>query len=140
MTRRRPHLFSLPFVSIISTNLFLHHESVRPPTRAAGPKPLPLACPTPPDDRVGAHLIPEARLAILETRPNQDSSNASRPLSSDAPHVRPDPHKTPSGKRKGGQPGHLGAPAWAPRSQAPRCLKGDQQGTVPAAYRREFGT
>ncbi len=48
----------------------------------------------------------EARLADLEARLNQDSSNSSKPPSSDPPHAKPAPPKTPSGKRKGGQPGH----------------------------------
>ena len=48
----------------------------------------------------------EARLAELEARLNQDSSNSSRPPSSDPPSAKPAPPKIPSGKRKGGQPGH----------------------------------
>lgn len=48
----------------------------------------------------------EARLAELEARLNQDSSNSSRPPSSDLPSAKPAPPKVPSGKRKGGQPGH----------------------------------
>src|SRR5215218_10384578 len=48
----------------------------------------------------------EARLAELEARLNQDSSNSSRPPSSDPPSAKPAPPKTPTGKRKGGQPGH----------------------------------
>lgn len=48
----------------------------------------------------------EARLADLEARLNQDSSNSSRPPSSDPPSAKPAPPKAPSGKRKGGQPGH----------------------------------
>jgi len=48
----------------------------------------------------------EARLADLEARLNQDSSNSSRPPSSDPPHAKPAPPKVPSGRRKGGQLGH----------------------------------
>jgi transposase len=48
----------------------------------------------------------EARLSELEARLNQDSSNSSRPPSSDPPNAKPAPTKIPSGKRKGGQPGH----------------------------------
>ncbi len=48
----------------------------------------------------------EARLADLEARLNQDSPNSSRPPSSDPPSAKPAPPKTPSGKAKGGQPGH----------------------------------
>jgi transposase len=48
----------------------------------------------------------EARLLDLEARLNQNSSNSSKPPSSDPPSVKPAPPKTPSGKPKGGQPGH----------------------------------
>ena len=48
----------------------------------------------------------EARLADLEARFDQNSANSSKPPSSDGPHVKPAPPKTPSGKRRGGQPGH----------------------------------
>jgi transposase len=48
----------------------------------------------------------EARLTDLEARLNQDSSNSSKPPSSDPPHAKPAPPRTPSEKRKGGQPGH----------------------------------
>jgi transposase len=48
----------------------------------------------------------EARLADLEARLGQNSSNSSRPPSSDPPHIKAAPPKAPSGKRKGGQPGH----------------------------------
>ncbi len=48
----------------------------------------------------------EARLADLDARLNQNSANSSKPPSSDGPHVKPAPPETPSGKRRGGQPGH----------------------------------
>src|SRR5262245_27393113 len=48
----------------------------------------------------------EARLTDLEARLNQNSTNSSKPPSSDPPHAKPAPPKTPSGTRKGGQPGH----------------------------------
>jgi transposase len=48
----------------------------------------------------------EGRLADLEARLNQNSSNSSKPPSSDLPHAKPSPPRPPSGKRKGGQPGH----------------------------------
>src|SRR5690242_20732971 len=48
----------------------------------------------------------EARLADLEARLGQTSANSSKPPSSDPPHAKPAPPRTPSGKRKGGQPGH----------------------------------
>jgi len=47
-----------------------------------------------------------ARVAELEVRLGQNSSNSSKPPSSDGPHVKPAPPKPPSGKRRGGQPGH----------------------------------
>ena len=46
------------------------------------------------------------RVAELEARLNQNSTNSSKPPSSDAPHVKPAPPQPPSGKRRGGQPGH----------------------------------
>lgn len=48
----------------------------------------------------------EARITELEARVNQDSSNSSRPPSSDGPRVKPAPAKAPTGKPRGGQPGH----------------------------------
>ena len=48
----------------------------------------------------------EARIANLEARLNQNSSNSSKPPSSDPPSVKPAPPKLPSGRKKGGQPGH----------------------------------
>jgi transposase len=47
-----------------------------------------------------------ARVAELEARLNQNSSNSSKPPSSDGPHVKPAPPTPPSGQRRGGQPGH----------------------------------
>ena len=49
----------------------------------------------------------EERLAKLEARLNQDSSNSSKPPSSDSPFKRPPP-KSPTGRRPGGQVGHPG--------------------------------
>jgi transposase len=46
-----------------------------------------------------------ARVADLEARLGQDSSNSSRPPSSDGPGTRRQPKK-PTGRRPGGQPGH----------------------------------
>jgi transposase len=48
----------------------------------------------------------EARLAELEARLNQNSSNSSKPPSSDAPTVKPAPPKKATGKARGGQRGH----------------------------------
>ena len=49
----------------------------------------------------------EALVADLQTRLGQNSSNSSKPPSSDGPHVKPAPPRIPSGKRPGGQPGHV---------------------------------
>jgi transposase len=46
-----------------------------------------------------------ARVAELEARLRQNSSNSSKPPSSDAPGA-PRPAKKPTGRRAGGQPGH----------------------------------
>jgi len=48
----------------------------------------------------------DARIAELEARLNQSSSNSSRPPSSDPPHLKTAPPREPSGRRRGGQPGH----------------------------------
>src|SRR6478672_5530592 len=45
----------------------------------------------------------EARLADLEARLGRDSSNSSKPPSSDPPHAKPAPPRAPSGRRRGGQ-------------------------------------
>lgn len=49
----------------------------------------------------------EQRVRELEQRLKQNSSNSSRPPSSDAPAVKRPPPKPPSGLSRGGQPGHL---------------------------------
>jgi transposase len=51
-----------------------------------------------------AHL--EARLADLEAAVGQNSTNSSRPPSTDPPAVKRAPPKVKSGKAAGGQPGH----------------------------------
>ncbi len=48
----------------------------------------------------------EARIADLEARLNQTSTNSSRPPSADPLHAKPAPPRTPSGKPKGGRLGH----------------------------------
>ena len=98
----------------------------------------------------------EARVAALEAtvqqlleRLHQDSHNASRPPSSDPPHAMPQrPRRGPSGRKRGGQPGHPGQsralgpieevdtvipvqPQQCPRGQHP--LQGDD----PPPYRHQ---
>lgn len=48
----------------------------------------------------------EVRIAELEAQLKQNSSNSSKPPSSDGPHVKPAPPRLPSGKKRGAQPGH----------------------------------
>jgi transposase len=48
----------------------------------------------------------EAAVADLKARLNQNSSNSSKPPSSDLLHVKRRPPEKPSGKKRGGQPGH----------------------------------
>jgi transposase len=48
----------------------------------------------------------ERRIADLEERVNKNSSNSSKPPSSDHPSVKRRPPARPSGKKRGGQPGH----------------------------------
>lgn len=50
----------------------------------------------------------QKRLAELEERINQTSRNSSQPPSSDPPHAPPRPKHPPSGRKAGGQPGHVG--------------------------------
>jgi transposase len=51
----------------------------------------------------------EQRLAEVEARLNQNSTNSSKPPSSDPPAVKRAPPKTPSAKKAGGQYGHAKA-------------------------------
>ncbi|AWM39141.1 IS66 family transposase [Gemmata obscuriglobus] len=48
----------------------------------------------------------QAYIRYLEARLGQNSTNSSKPPSSDPPHVKAAPPKAPSSRRKGGQPGH----------------------------------
>jgi transposase len=49
------------------------------------------------------------RIRDLETRVGQDSSNSSRPPSSDPPYAVRKRPASPTGRRRGGQPGHPGS-------------------------------
>ena len=49
----------------------------------------------------------EQQVADLQQRLNQNSTNSSKPPSADPPAVKRAPPKTSSGKKRGGQPGHL---------------------------------
>ena len=51
----------------------------------------------------------QQRICELEARLGQDSSNSSRPPSSDPPRPPARPKAPPSGRKRGGQPGHRGA-------------------------------
>ena len=50
----------------------------------------------------------QKRVAELEERVNQTSRNSSKPPSSDLPNAPPRPKSPPSGRKAGGQPGHVG--------------------------------
>jgi transposase len=54
-------------------------------------------------------LTQRERIQELEARLGQDSSNSSRPPSSDAPQAAARPRTPPTGRKRGGQPGHRGA-------------------------------
>ncbi len=70
------------------------------------------ATPPPVRELVGAlqatvtHL--HQQVAQLQERLQQSSQNSSRPPSTDPPQTRPRPLRTPSGRKPGGQPGHVG--------------------------------
>jgi transposase len=49
------------------------------------------------------------RIRELEAQVGQNSSNSSRPPSADPPHAPVRPKAPPSGRKRGGQPGHRGA-------------------------------
>jgi transposase len=51
----------------------------------------------------------QARIRELEAQLGQNSANSSRPPSSDRPPVPPKRRAVPSGRKRGGQPGHHGA-------------------------------
>src|SRR5438105_10175499 len=51
----------------------------------------------------------QERIRELEAQLGQNSSNSSRPPSTDPPHTPPRPKAPPTGRKRGGQPGHRGA-------------------------------
>jgi transposase len=57
----------------------------------------------------GENVALHARVQELEARLGQNSSNSSRPPSSDPPQAPARPKAPPSGRKRGGQPGHRGA-------------------------------
>src|SRR6478735_3340508 len=60
-------------------------------------------------DRYEARIASlEAEVGELKARLNQSSQNSSKPPSSDGPHVKRKPPRPPSGRNRGGQPGHRG--------------------------------
>ena len=52
--------------------------------------------------------VAEERVRELEARLNQNSSNSSKPPSTDPPNAPKRPAKPPTGRKPGGQPGHAG--------------------------------
>src|SRR5436309_1167354 len=50
----------------------------------------------------------QERVRELDARLGRDSSNSSRPPSSDPPRAPPRPKAPSSGRKRGGQPGHRG--------------------------------
>jgi len=76
---------------------------------AKPPLPDDLWAKTPPDVQaaiLGLVQAFEQRIAALEARINQNSSNSSRPPSTEPLHVKRQPPRPTSAKRRGGQPGH----------------------------------
>ena len=56
----------------------------------------------------GQLALLQVQLAELTARVNRHSANSSRPPSADPPSAPPRPPATPSGRKRGGQPGHKG--------------------------------
>jgi transposase len=55
------------------------------------------------------NTVPQQRIRALEVQLGPNPSNSSRPPSSDPPHVRPKQRAAPSGRKRGGHPGHRAA-------------------------------
>src|SRR3712207_3239908 len=55
------------------------------------------------------NAVLQQRIRELEARLGQDSANSSRPPSSDPPQAPRKRSVLPSGRKRGGQPGHRGA-------------------------------
>lgn len=73
------------------------------------PIPAELWSRTPPDAQAASLAAIgrlERRIADLEARLGQDASNSSKPPSSGRLHVKRHPPRRPTGRRRGGQPGH----------------------------------
>ena len=51
----------------------------------------------------------KAEITELRERLGQNSSNSSKPPSSDPPSYKPKPPREPKGRKRGGQPGHQGS-------------------------------
>src|SRR2546421_113215 len=78
------------------------------PVRAGGEAKAPRA-PSPAAAAQTLILTLQARVRELEARLGQDSSNSSRPPSSDPPQAPVRPKAPPSGRKRGGPVGHRGA-------------------------------
>jgi hypothetical protein len=55
------------------------------------------------------NTVLQQRIRELEVQLGQSSSHSARPPSSDPPHVPPKQREAPSGRKRGGQPGHRAA-------------------------------
>src|SRR5262249_23699228 len=55
------------------------------------------------------NVVLQRRVRDLEARLGQTSANSSRPPSSDPPQAPARPKAPPTGRKRGGQPGHRGA-------------------------------